>query len=49
VFHVLNATDLLRVGYKLASSFALHISVREVAASLVGTTFIHGYDFATSM
>jgi len=48
MFHVLNTTDLLCMGYKLDSSFALHISVREGAAGLLGTTFIRGYDFAAN-
>jgi hypothetical protein len=48
MFHVLNTTDLLRMGYKLDSSFALHISVRG-AAGLLGTTFIRGYDFAANL
>jgi len=49
MFHVLNTTDLLRMGYKLDSSFALHISVRVGTAGLLGTTFIRCYDFAANL
>lgn len=34
---------------KFDSSFALHISVREGAAGLLGTNFIRGYDFVASI
>ena len=37
------------MGYKPDSSFALHISVREGTAGLLGMTFIRGYDFAASL
>jgi hypothetical protein len=49
MFHVLNNTDLLCVGYILDSSFAVHISVREGAAGLLGTTFIRGYDYGANL
>jgi hypothetical protein len=49
MFHVLNATDLLCMGYKLDFSFSAHISVREGAAILLGTNFIRGYDFAANL
>jgi hypothetical protein len=48
MFNVLNIIDLLCMGYKLESSFALHISVRG-AAGLLGTTFIRCYDFVASL
>jgi hypothetical protein len=37
------------MGYKLDSSFALHISVREGEAGLFGTTFFRGYGFTASL
>jgi hypothetical protein len=49
MFHVMNTTDSQCMGYKLDSSFALHISVREGAAGLLGTNFFRGCDFAARL
>jgi len=46
---MMNTTDLQCMGYKLDSSFALHISVREGAADLLGTNFFRGCDFAARL
>jgi hypothetical protein len=45
----MNTTDLQCVGYKLDSSFALHISAREGVAGLLGTNFSRCCDFAARL